>query len=219
MTKLILALDMQAYDAYKLVEETQDIIDVYKITHQFMISAFNHYPYSSFLNFMRDNLVFIDFKLYDTPDTMVNVLKEIQEFEPFMVTVHSACDTRGLQEQFPDINLLGVSILTSFGRHQWYRNKFGNFEDNIETLLKKSSEDKLSGVVTDNVHAVKAKKINPSLITVCPGFNIKGLPYDNHDKINTVDKENVDYVVVGRAITESDDPVKAINLIRKSSGD
>jgi len=209
---------MQAYDAYNLVKETQDIVDVYKITHQFMISAMNHYPYAYFLNFMRDNLVFVDFKLYDIPNTMINSLKEIQEFEPFMTSIHAAADTRGLQEQFPDNNLLGVNILTSFDRHQWYRNKFGNYIDNYETLLKKSYEDGLNGVVIDGVAAIVAKKISSKLITVCPGFALNESKDSRHSSISTLDTTNVDYVVIGRAITESDDPVKAINLIRENLG-
>lgn len=212
MTKLILALDMQAFEAYKLVDETQDIVDVYKITHQFMISAFHHYPYSEFLNFMRDNIVFIDLKLYDIPITMTNALKEIQEFEPFMTTVHAAADTRELQEQFPDMNLLGVSILTSFDSHQWQRNKFGNYENNIMTLLNKSFEDGLHGVVIPNDYAAMAKKISPKLITVCPGFR-------SLDEISKVDKENVDYIVVGRAITGLSGATGRINLIRESLGE
>lgn len=211
MTKLILALDMLADQAYDIIDKTQGLIDVYKITNQFMISAFNHYPYSDFVNFMNDNKTFVDLKLYDIPNTMINVLKEISEFEPFMTSIHAAADTRGLQDQFPDINLLGVSILTSFSTLQWYRNDFGSIEKNTETLLNKSFKDGLRGVVTDNSHANIAKEISSELITVCPGFDL------NH--ISTLDKINVDYIVIGRAIIDSYNPIVSINLIKKYLGE
>jgi orotidine-5'-phosphate decarboxylase len=85
------------------------------------------------------------------------------------------------------------------------------WRDNIERVQKYG----FSGMICSPADLAVVKPYTQNMIKVCPGIGT------NKGQIRTVSPKQAismgaDYLVIGRTITESDDPIKTIEQIRES---
>ena len=118
--------------------------------------------------------------------------------------------------------ILGVSILTSLDSDQ--TKKYYN-QKNVSTLVKKfameAKKNKLDGVVcSPNEIKYVRKNVGKKFIIVTPGIRIdEKVKSDDQKRIQTPRKAidlDADYLVIGRPIVESNNPLKIIKEINKS---
>ena len=170
--------------------------------------------------------LFVDFKLWDTPNTMKTVVEKILEKGGTMTTISSYNNPAALEavsEFKDDIKLLGVTYLTSWSDQEQY-----NVVQEMEPLMWRRNLQRMkahgfSGVIS-SAHDIdtirKWGDEDHELLNVCPGITVEtpdGEPFHSGQVRTTSPKEaqdlGADYIVIGRAITESDNPVEtAIKL-------
>ncbi|MFO8052379.1 MAG: orotidine-5'-phosphate decarboxylase [Candidatus Omnitrophota bacterium] len=171
--------------------------------------------------------VFLDFKLYDIPNTMAETAKAFIDLDIWAFTVHLkagqeniAILTEKVSNYAKEKNkkaplIFGVTELTS---------REASFEQ-ILNLAKTGEEAGVSGIVC-SVWEAKAIKQETGLLAVTPGIRPvcqqagEDRASDDQKRVaNLADavKAGSDYFVVGRPIVKSDNPRKAAESLVKSA--
>ena len=191
--------------------------------------------YRSFYSDRSDDLIseikkkksklFLDLKLHDIPNTVEKGLEALIKMKPLFTTIHiSGGDDMMIASTANKKNtmILGVSILTSLESDQ--TKKYYN-QKNVSTLVKKFAQEakknKLDGVVCSPQEIKHIRKIvGKNFIIVTPGIRITNkLKSDDQKRVETPKtalKLGANYLVIGRPITKSRDPLKTLKEINKS---
>ena len=118
--------------------------------------------------------------------------------------------------------ILGVSILTSMDNTQ--TKKYYN-QKNLSQLVRKfaifARENKLDGVVCSPKEIREIRKATgKNFIIVTPGIRIDNqIKNDDQKRVETPQnaiKMGANYLVIGRPITEAEDPLKVLKEINKT---
>ena len=161
----------------------------------------------------------------DRPNTVEKGLEALVKMKPLFTTIHiSGGDDMMIASTANKKNtmILGVSILTSLDGHQ--TKKFYN-QKNVSALVKKfakaAKKNKLDGVVCSPQEIKYIRKIvGKNFIIVTPGIRITNkLKSDDQKRVETPKKAlelGANYLVIGRPITKSKDPLKTLKDINKS---
>jgi orotidine-5'-phosphate decarboxylase len=156
-----------------------------------------------------------DLKLYDTPDTVQEVVKIAREqYQPRLLTVHptaakAAYSVAGEDASPSSPSIISVPILTSqeaqgdtslyhYFHHQAARRDCHGFVCAAPDLPAARKACVAAG--------------RPGMILVCPGIRLAGEDHHNHRRFGTPEaaiEAGADYLVVGRPIIEAADPAAA----------
>ena len=223
--KIILALDhLDGLEADKTVKLLFDYVDGFKVNHTL-------YGLVDYINVKHpDKELFVDFKLWDTPNTVRNVVKDVINHGATMTTVSTYNNPEVFEiisEYGKDIKLFAVSSLTSWtteeasiinGGTQWTGEE--TIPDLWKDHLKRISDCNFTGVICPVKEIQYIDQIDKNLIKVCPGISPnKWLSnYTGQVKVSSMDnarEKGADYVVVGRSILGAEDPLEAIKALSK----
>lgn len=159
--------------------------------------------------------VFVDVKLYDIPNTIANSVKKISAKGADIITVHASGGIemmRRAKERAGGSKIIAVTILTS-------KKQLENTESEVVRLTKESLEAGLDGVVCagQDLEAVSRIAQMGSKLKVVPGIRPDWYT-ESDDQMRVVSpreaiNRGADYLVIGRPITKSDDPLKALEKI------
>ena len=221
--KIIVALDsINLYDSKYLVDEIKNQVFAFKIGYDFFLN-FGLDGYNQIKN--KKVNIFLDLKLHDIPNTIKNGIKAIANLNPYFTTIHI---TGGDEMQKianlskKNVKVLGVSILTSIGSAQaekYYSEK--NINNLVGKFVKNALENKLDGVVCSPLEIELVKKISSGkLIIVTPGIRPENYHKNDDQKRFMSPKKAVNlganYLVIGRPITQSSNPLFEITSINSS---
>ena len=221
--KIIVALDnINLYDSKYLVDEIKNQVFAFKIGYDFFFS-FGLDGYNQIKN--KKVNIFLDLKLHDIPNTIKNGIEAIANLNPYFTTIHI---TGGDEMQKianlnkKNVKVLGVSILTSIDGAQaekYYSEK--NINNLVGKFVKNALENKLDGVVCSPLEIELVKKISSGkLIIVTPGIRPENYNKNDDQKRFMSPKEAVNlganYLVIGRPITQSSNPLLEITSINSS---
>ena len=165
--------------------------------------------------------LFVDFKLWDTPNTVKTVVESILEKGATMTTISTFNNESVFDEleQFKnDIKLLAVTYLTSWNSDEQYQicREMPDFMWRRHLSRVKG----FYGVVCSALDIGMLSGADKSLKRVCPGITLpikRGAP-SGQVRITTPKEAKelgADYIVIGRAITASKDPIRIIKDIRE----
>mgnify|MGYP001181949887 FL=1 len=224
--KIIVALDLDNIKkTIKLVNELKNEVYAFKIGHEFFYN-FGIKGYEEIYNICPK--IFLDLKLHDIPNTVQKGLKAISKLNPIFTTIHiSGGDEMqkfSVLKNNKKILILGVTVLTSLDEKQtlkYYKEK------NVNILVKKfanyAKKNSLSGLVCSPLEIdIVRKEVGGKMILVVPGIRPnKRLPSKKDDQKRTLTpKEAIDlgadFLVIGRPIVESKNPLETIKKINKS---
>ena len=167
--------------------------------------------------------IFYDGKFFDIKNTLVESVRSLKDLNINYATVHllngfDALKAANQAAQEININLLGVSVLTSFANEDLESLGFKDkVKDQIKRLVKIAMEADLHGVICSPLEIKMIKKIAPKLKCFTPGIRIKSAK-DDQKRTMTADeaiKEGSDCLIIGRPITKGN-PKKNIKNIRSS---
>ena len=221
--KIIVALDsINLYDSKYLVDEIKNQVFAFKIGYDFFFS-FGLDGYNQIKN--KKVNIFLDLKLHDIPNTIKNGIEAIANLNPYFTTIHI---TGGDEMQKiansskKNVKVLGVSILTSIDSAQaekYYSEK--NVNNLVGKFVKNALENKLDGVVCSPLEIELVKKISSGkLIIVTPGIRPENYNKNDDQKRFMSPKKAVNlganYLVIGRPITQSSNPLFEITSINSS---
>tara|TARA_B100000959_G_scaffold215976_1_gene227478 strand:- start:352 stop:1008 length:657 start_codon:yes stop_codon:yes gene_type:complete len=213
---IIVALDYtNPLKALEMAAKLRDHVDGFKINHAL-------WSQSVYIKDYTDKELFIDCKLWDTPNTIKTVVEKIIAKGASMTTISTLNSPEVfeiLKQYNNDIRLLGVTSLTSWTQQEEYdihhKSPYHIWETHITKI-----KDNFAGIICPVPDLPIIDKIDPeyNLIRVCPGIKyetkLKGQSRTGTPK--EAQELGADYVVIGRSITEASDPVERVKEIYDS---
>ena len=223
--RVIVAIDTADINkAIKLVKKLKNEVYAFKIGHEFFYK-FGLDGYKKIFNI--SSKIFLDLKLHDIPNTVEKGLKAILKLKPIFTTIHlsGGDDMQKIASLVENskTKILGVTILTSLNQKQtlkYFKEK--NINNLVKKFAKFAKQNNLNGLVC-SPHEIEIvrKEVGNKMTLVVPGIrpnnttNIK----DDQKRVLTP-KEAItlgaNYLVIGRPIIESKNPLETIKKINQS---
>ena len=171
----------------------------------------------------RGHKVFLDLKLHDIPNTVKKAMKVLSALNVDMCNLHAAGTIEMMKAAVEGLTrpdgsrpvLLAVTQLTSTSEERMQKDLLINatINDTVVHYAKNAQEAGLDGVVCSPLEAGMVKDAcGKEFITVTPGVRFADGVVGDQVRVTTPARAReigTDYIVVGRPITEADDPVAA----------
>lgn len=224
--KIIIALDFcTKKEAMKLVDRLDPSIFYLKIGKEmFTILGCKFVKELHKLGFN----IFLDLKFHDIPNTVFNATKAAADLGIWMLSVHASggknmlLSAKKALKSFQKAPLLiAVTVLTSLTEKDL--KEIGikiSLKDYILILSKLSNDCGLDGIVCPGREAKKMKLLyGDKYKIVTPGIRFStDSSFDQKHIITPKEAKEcqIDYIVIGRSITNSKNPIKKLNFIIES---
>ena len=171
----------------------------------------------------RGHRIFLDLKLHDIPNTVKRAMSVLSRLDVDMVNLHAAGASemmRGALEGLtrPDGTrplLIAVTQLTSTSADALKRELLIDtpMAETVLSYAKNAADAGLDGVVCSPLEAAQVKaRCGADFVTVTPGIRFADGDAGDQKRIMTpknAGENGCDYLVMGRPITQADDPVAA----------
>ncbi len=172
--------------------------------------------------------LFLDFKLYDIPNTVKKSLRNILTYNPAYTTLHVSGGYNMLKECVDlkkelnsNTNLIGVTMLTSFDNDSINEIGIrGTVDENVDNLSVLAHDCGMDGIVCSPMEIKKIKeKFGSKLKIIVPGIRNQTNNADDQKRTLSAKKAiefGADIIVVGRPITSADSPRDAAKIFHQS---
>lgn len=223
MTRVLVALDVPALEeAEALARRLGDVVDGFKVGMELLMASG---PSAIEAIAAIGKPVFADAKLHDIPNTVGRAATQIKAAGARWVTVHAsggremiAAATTGMGGQ----GVLAVTMLTSLSESDLA--DIGvevSASTYVRDMAGLSYRAGAEGIVCSPREIAIIKQAHPRLEVFSPGIRPEGYSDDDQKRVATPERaaaDGADYLVIGRPITTSDDPVAAARKIVASLG-
>ena len=172
----------------------------------------------------QDKNVFYDFKLHDIDATVEKATRSISTLGADLLTVHARPDVMAAAVKGKgdsDLKILGVTVLTSLD--QQALDDIGYYMSAEELVMRRVSqaiEAGIDGVVSSPLEASTIRNQVPSdFLIVTPGVRLTGTDRGDQKRVSTPADAigaGASHIVVGRPITQADNPRDAAINITKN---
>lgn len=176
--------------------------------------------------------VMLDLKFLDIPNTVAKAIKQVegQGREISLITVHAhsnIIEAAIRARQNPNMKILAVTMLTSFSQKDMreftgYTNNQLSPSELVDARAQISLDAGSDGLVASpwEAQGLRAKYGN-DFILLTPGIRLNNNEEKNDDQVRIATPRQAvlsgaDYLVIGRPITKSLDPLSLINKIKSS---
>jgi orotidine-5'-phosphate decarboxylase len=212
--KIIIALDNMSFDdALLMVVQLEPHVDGFKINHTLLEHT------SMFANYEGE--LFVDLKLFDTPNTVCSVVEMILEKGGTMATINTFNNSevfKCLHQYSEDIKLLGVTYLTSWSEKEQFEITREVKKNMWARHISRITKAGFAGIICSAQDIVDITTVNNHLLRVCPGINFKS---SNSGQRRTTSPKcaqelGADYAVIGRSVTLTHHPVETMENIKKT---
>ena len=167
--------------------------------------------------------IFLDLKAHDIPNTVERAMAQVGRLGVAFVTVHAAggsemmkAGLRGLKQGAAEARnsvpkMLAITQLTSIDEEILHNEQKinGTVMESVQNYARLADESGLAGVVREVT--------NPDFLCITPGIRPDLNTHDDQKRVVTPKQAaemGSNGIVVGRPITQSDDPVAAYKKIR-----
>lgn len=223
--ELILALDVPSRDdALAVLDRVGDSLEWVKIGLQ----LFTHCGPAIVEEMQARGLkVFLDLKLHDIPNTVAKAVESLCQLPIELATLHIlggsdmlSAANEARQKHRPEMNLLGVTVLTSHDRASLAALGIDDStEEQVLRLARLGLEAGLQGLVCAPLELDSLREtLGSSCILVTPGIRPAGSARDDQKRATTPDiaaRQGSSYIVVGRPILNANDPAAVISAIQQ----
>jgi len=165
--------------------------------------------------------IFLDLKLHDIPNTVAKAVHALRPLEPAILTVHAA-GGRGMMEDAKaaaaaGTKVVAVSVLTSLDEEDLHAIGVpGPAEAQVERLALLARDAGLDGLVCSGAEIETVRKVWPEAFVVVPGVRPADAAAADQKRVVTPRQAldaGASILVVGRPITQADDPDAAARAI------
>ncbi len=223
--KIVVALDYaQAQDAMRLVDQLDPTICKLKVGKELFTAAG---PQLVEQLVAKDFKVFLDLKFHDIPNTVAKACEAASNLGVWMLNVHASGGSSMMEAALEGVNrsryqpyLIAVTVLTSMS--QANLNELGiqnSVEEQVLKLAALTQRAGLHGVVCSAMEAqMLRKEMSDDFLLVTPGIRPTSASLDDQTRVMTPSKAlsmGASYLVVGRPITQAQDPLAALQAINK----
>lgn len=228
--KLIVAIDTDDFDkAKELIDQLEDSVDIFKVgLEQYVATKGKTVDYLK----EKGKKIFLDLKFHDIPNTMKSAVRAAVRDNVWLMTIHVS-DLEGMRqcalvakEEAEKLNIekpiiVGVTVLTSLSNEDLQ--DIGCNMTTEELAIKRAKLAKESGIDGVVCSAKEVDKIveacGKDFITVCPGIRPTMSSAGDQKRVVTpaeAIKNGAQYLVVGRPITQSENPKQtAIDIVKE----
>jgi orotidine-5'-phosphate decarboxylase len=214
--RLIVALDMPTLEeAQRLIVTLGDSVAFYKVGLELL--------FAGGLELARalkadGKHVFLDMKLLDIGNTVERAVANATELGVDFLTVHGH-DLKTLRAAVAGrdksrLKLLAVTVLTNLTSDDLLQQ--GSTltpSDLVLVRAKLAYEAGFDGVIASGQEARRIREaVGPGFLIVTPGIRLTGSSADDQERVTTPEHAiaaGADYIVIGRPITQADDPKSA----------
>ena len=171
----------------------------------------------------RGHKIFLDLKLHDIPNTVKKSMAVLSGLDVDMTNLHAGGTTNLMKAALEGLTrpdgtrplLIAVTQLTSTDEESMRNDLL--IEKPIDEVVmhyaKNAADSGLDGVVCSPLEAGKVKNVcGDKFVTVTPGVRFADGDVGDQKRVTTPAKAKEigsDYIVVGRPITQAEDPVAA----------
>ena len=204
--KIFIACDTKSIKKVKrIIKETRS--NKIRVGYKFGLEFFNSKNGRSFISKIKDEILFLDLKLFDIPNTCVSAINAIKDLKINYLTIHISAGLKALKESKKvcgKTKLVGVTTLTSLDNKSL---KQIGYNKNLNKLImyqaKLAAKANLDALVC-SPHEVKyvKKKFKKEIITPGIRFDSK---HNDQKRVTTPKKafqNGSDWLVIGRPITK-----------------
>ena len=171
----------------------------------------------------RGHKIFLDLKLHDIPNTVKKSMAVLSRLDVDMCNLHAGGTINMMKAALEGLTrpdgtrplLIAVTQLTSTDEESMKKDLLIDkpIDEVVMHYAKNTMLAGLDGVVCSPLEAGKVHDVcGKNFITVTPGVRLEGGDVGDQKRVTTPKKARElgsDYIVVGRPITASDDPVSA----------
>lgn len=229
--KLIVALDVPTFqDAERWVDLLRGEISIFKVG---TILFTKEGPRVVEMVQRKKGEVFLDLKFHDIPNTVASASRVATDLGVFMMNLHIVSGGSVLKETVLAVTkeaamkkirkplLLGVTLLTHLdgtALHElgW---EVESVEEKVLHLAQIAKRHGLDGVVCSPQEIRPLREaFGKDFLIVTPGIRLADSERDDQKRVGTSKeavRQGADYLVVGRPILESKDPLKTVRSILK----
>lgn len=175
----------------------------------------------------KDFDVFLDLKYHDIPNTVAKACQAVAKLGVWMVNVHALGGPKMIEAAKDAIQtsdhqpiLTAVTILTSFDQSQLEAiGLAGSIQENVLRLANLAQNAGADGVVCSAQEAAMLRQqVAKDFCLVTPGIRPQGSDAGDQKRIMTPKmavESGSDYLVIGRPITQAQDPLAALMAINQ----
>jgi orotidine-5'-phosphate decarboxylase len=216
--RLIVALDVSsAAEAQKIVTAVGDSARIYKVGMQ-LYTAEGPQIVRDLIASGRQ--VFLDLKYHAIPNTVAAAVKEAARLRVSMLTVHAAGGGKmlraavdGARNTNASTKVLAVTVLTSLDQRDLeHAGVRGSVVDQVSRMAALALANGCHGVVASAQEAATLRaELGDDFLIVTPGVRPAGFEHDDQARVVTPAEaiaSGASYIVVGRPITEAEDPAE-----------
>jgi orotidine-5'-phosphate decarboxylase len=228
VAEIIVALDVPTTDeARRLIDRIGDRGDFYKVGLELYTRAG-----PAFVRELKRSgkRVFLDLKLHDIPNTVASAVRAAADLDVDLLTTHAvggpsmleaaARAAEGSGSGGAPLRLLAVTVLTSLDGAElgrvWGRSPL-TVGDEVARLTGLAMGSGVHGVVCSAEEAAGVRnRARDGFLIVTPGIRPTGSDVGDQKRVATpgvATRAGADYLVLGRAVTQSPDPAAALEAV------
>ncbi len=228
--ELMVALD---YPEVKQAAELADQLRGLPVTYKIGSELFLQMGLKGLHEFKKqwNASLFLDLKFHDIPNTVSRSIAQLMTYDLKYVTMHLSggrsmmeASRQVVDQSKSTLQLLGVSVLTSFDEAEWKEVAVAihpspaPLADTVSAWVALGAQSGIHGVVCSGHEVSALKKAHPTLKFIIPGVRPDGFEKGPSDQKRVltpseVKKRGGDAIVVGRPITQNEQPKKIVEAI------
>ena len=203
--KIFIAVDTNNISkAKKIINDTQ--MNKIEVGYKFGLEFFYSKDGRKFLAGLKNQIIFLDLKLNDIPNTIKSAIKSLKDLKISYLTVHLSSGLsalKALKKESRNIKIVGVTTLTSLNNKDLkeigYNKKVNEL---VRHQAKLAAKAKLDAIVCSGHEIRLVKKVFKKEV-ITPGIKIKNTQNDQKRIMKPKDAfaAGSDWLVIGRSIT------------------
>ena len=215
--KIFIAVDTNKISkAKRIIRDTQT--NKIKIGYKFGLEFFYSKEGRKFISSLKNQIIFLDLKLNDIPNTIVSAMKSLKNLKISYLTVHLSSGIsalKALRKESKNIKIAGVTTLTSLNNKDLKEIGFNKkVNELVKHQVKLAKKAKLDAIVCSGHEIRSVKRVFKKEI-ITPGIKIHNLKNDQKRVMKPMDAfaAGSDWLVIGRSITNGNIKKNIQNLL------
>ena len=215
--KIFIAVDTNnIFKAKKIIRNTQT--KKIKVGYKFGLEFFYSKDGRKFLSNLKNQIIFLDLKLNDIPNTLKSAIRSLKNLKISYLTVHLSSGLsalKSLKKESKNIKIAGVTTLTSLNNKDLkeigYNKKVNEV---VRHQAKLATKAKLDAIVCSGHEIRLVKRVFKNEI-ITPGIKMQNVKNDQKRVMGPADAfaAGSNWLVIGRSITNGNIKNNMKNLL------
>ena len=206
--KIFIAIDTKSNEKARFIIKNSKVKN-FKVGFKFGLEFLNSKNGRNFISELKNEIIFVDLKLNDIPNTMSSTVKALKDLKINYLTVHISSGLKALKnvkKVSGKTKIVGVTTLTSLDNADL--KSFGHkksLKELVKLQARLAKKAKLDAIVCSPQEVGYVKKIFKKEI-ITPGIRYKSKNNDQKRIMSPKEayKQGSDWLVIGRELTNGD---------------